>query len=90
MNVHQFPLNDCQREQPESDPVGQAIAKLTAATKKLMDLALVSENRERMANEADFRRVCHAMTTTQVIASLIEVRRIANGEIEMEDARDAI
>lgn len=79
MNVHQFPLNDCQREQPESDPVGQAIAAFSSAAEHLMGVAL--KNRDRIANEADFEIVCHGMTQAQLVASLIECRMIANAAV---------
>lgn len=76
MNVHQFPIkSDCQREQPESDPVGQAIASFSSAAQHLMDVAL--NNRDRIANETDFEIVCHGMTQAQLVASLIECRMIA-------------
>ena len=75
-------LEDCQRELPgPEDQVGQAIAALTSAADTLKNLALVPEHRERMANQTDFEVVRHAMTQTQLVATLIEVRMMANAEI---------
>jgi hypothetical protein len=70
----------------EDDPVGQAIAGLTSSASALADLALVSANRDRMANEQDFEIICHALTQIQFVASLVDVRMVANGQIETEDA----
>jgi hypothetical protein len=68
------------------DPVGQAIASLTSSASALADLALLSANRDRMANEQDFEIICHALTQIQFVASLVDVRMVANGQIETEDA----
>jgi hypothetical protein len=64
----------------ETDPVGQAIAALTSSAGALKEMALVPEYRERMANENDFEIVRHALLQVQLVASLIEVRMIANAE----------
>jgi hypothetical protein len=71
-----FRKTDCQDE----DPVGQAIASLTSAAERLYQLAIVSEHRERMANQTDFEIVRHAMLQVELVASLIDVRMTANEE----------
>jgi hypothetical protein len=94
MNIHHLDKliaenTDCQSEGFEytrEHKMAMAVHEASSAMKRLVDLSLFSENRECMANEADFKTVCKIMTEAQLVASLIEVRMIANGEIEAEDA----
>ncbi len=90
MNVHQFLSGrDCQSEGFENSrehKMAMALQAVSSSMQNLVDLSLVSENRECMANEGDFKTVVHIMTHAQFLASMVEVRMIANGEIEVEDA----
>lgn len=68
------------------DPIGQAIADFASAAERLKDLVVIDnpkrpQNLDRMANDADFDAVCHAMSQGQLVASQIEVRMIANAEV---------
>ncbi len=86
MNVHQFlsGRSNCQDEpMVESDPVGQALAALTSASRNLVKViaAAIDDNPElidQIAHEAESEIVRSVMNEAAWVATLIETRMIAN------------